>query len=165
MLEGQKAPAGPAQTLLTAAVLLLFLAPWFAIGGGMSVVGALALGPRPDIADLWMLLPTGLFLVGFAAYFVYRTVYEIPRRTVTAFRYAGAVLEYHTAEPGSPFTRRASDLASIRPIVARGARLRGHVLRFRDGRRAYLWRDMPNLGELVARLGADRGGSSGSVTH
>jgi hypothetical protein len=71
-------------------MLALHAYPFLLMGGGMTLVGLLAVGPRKDIPELWICLPAGLALLAVFAGLSYWLWWRLPRLTVTRFAFDGS---------------------------------------------------------------------------
>lgn len=134
-----------------AQVLLLGVAafPFLVMGGGLILVGLLALGPRRDISELWFCLPAGLALLGAFFGVAVWNVWLLPRRTITRFAFDDFELVIETPARGCS-THPVSDIQSIRESRGR-RRVVGWWLRIEGAGSVFLLADTPN-GAQLARI-------------
>jgi hypothetical protein len=102
MLTAEVGPWTTGERVALAVLALLFASPLLLMGGGMILVGVLALGPRRDIPDLWICLPAGFALLGALALAIalYHALIRVPGRTVTRFCLDGYELVLVTPQLG-----------------------------------------------------------------
>ena len=131
-----------AETLMLAA----HASPLLAMGGAMTFVGLLALGPRKDIHELWICLPAGLALLGVFIGLAYWLLWPKPRLTVVRFAYDGSGLAIEAPARGC-FTSLVGDLRSV--VEDRG---RGWWLKFEGIGWVYLDAATPNAMQLMQEI-------------
>lgn len=151
MLIGQRSTnavlEGVAMTLLLAVAAF----PFLLMGGMMTLVGLLALGPRRrDIPELWICLPAGLALLGVFAGVGYWLIWGLPRRTITRFAFDGVEMVLVVPAHGC-ITRPIAALRSVTESHGR-RRLLGWWLRFDGARAVFLCVATPNAPQLVDNL-------------
>lgn len=150
MLTGQRPTTPVSQRIVEALLLALHAYPFLLMGGAMTFVGLLAIGPRKDIPELWICLPAGLALLSVFAGQAYWQWWHLPRKTVTRFVFDGSQLFIESPAQGC-FAKSIQDLGSVQE--SRGRRkLLGWWLRFRDDGAVFLHAEMPNARELVQSL-------------
>jgi hypothetical protein len=152
MLTGQQVPATTIGRLIHAVIYMVFFSPFLLIGGGMLLVGVLALGPRKDFAELWICLPAGLALLGFIGYFIYQEFWRVPSLTVTRFAFNGDELEL--AMRARRMVIRPADVVCeiTEQRGVRGRGLLGWWLRLDGSGRVYLDRSTSNAEALIDQL-------------
>jgi hypothetical protein len=151
LLSGERTPNTILDRVSDAAVLLMYASPFPMMGGAMTWVGLLAIGPRKDIRELWICLPGGLALLGFFGALVYWIAWRIPRLTVTRFAYDGVQLALEVPARGR-FARTADELQTVVEKRSRH-RLLGWWLKFEGSGAVFLNAETPNAAELVQLLG------------
>lgn len=124
--------------------------PFLLMGGGLTFVGLLALGPRKDIAELWICLPAGLTLLGVFAGLSYWVWWRLPRLTVTRFAFDGSEVMIGSLARGC-VSVPTSALRSV--TESRGRReLLGWWLRFTGIGSVFLHAATPNAWQLIQAI-------------
>jgi hypothetical protein len=126
--------------------------PFLLMGGGMTFVGLLAVGPRKDISELWICLPAGLALLGVFAGLPYWVWWRVPRLTVTRFAFDGSVVVIEAPARGC-FTVPTRALRSMSESCGRRGLL-GWWLRFEGVGTVFLHVSTPNAVQLVQEVQA-----------
>lgn len=105
-------------------MLAVFASPFLLMGGGLTLVGLLAVGPRKDNPELCICLPAGLALLGTFAGLAYWMFWRFPRLNITRFAYDGAEVVgsvfLHAATPNSWQLVEQLKTRSFSPDVAPG---------------------------------------------
>lgn len=141
--------------MLSLVLFQVFTAPWLLVGGGMIVVGILALGPRKDIAELWICLPGGLAMLGLLAAAIYYAFVWLPALTICRFSFDGQKLVLATPKY-CHISTTIGDLRSLTEARNRrsgtGRKLKGWWLRLDSVGLVYLSRQTENAELLVSQL-------------
>ena len=157
MLTGERAKIPAIQRLAEVVTVAAFASPFLMMGGGLTFVGLLALGPRKDLPELWVCLPAGLALLGVFAGMSYRLGWRLPRLTVTRFQFDGTKLVIETPARGC-VTLPAHAVLSVSEYRVRrrwrGRRLLGWWIRLADVGPVFLDVATSNAGQLVEQLKA-----------
>jgi hypothetical protein len=152
MLSGEMAPMGKADRLLQGAIYILFCSPFLLMGGGMFLTGVFALGPRKDMAELWICLPAGLALLSVFGIILYYIIWRVPSLTVLRFVFDGD--EFVAQTPSKHLVIRAKE--AIREILEergqRGRVLIGWWLKIEKHGWIHLERSLPNGEALIDQL-------------
>lgn len=158
MIAGELPPGSRVSSVGGASIVVAFLTPWLIMGGGLTLVGVLAIGPRrTDAAELWICLPAGVALLAGVGFMAYWHFWRVPRQTIAKFEFDGAVLSYHNHRDGAVTLRVAELRSFIEQRGRRSYRLRGWWLKI-DGRGwVYLDRYTSNAEELVRQLASHVG--------
>lgn len=154
MLTGQQQPVPLWAHLVHGIIHLAFFLPWILIGAGLLLVGLLAIGPRQDIAELWIGIPAGLALLAFIGCFLYQEFWRVPSLTVKRFTLEADKLELQTSAHGiiNQSTEKICEIREERGRLGRG--LLGWWIRFENQELVYLDRSMPSAGCLMGKLKA-----------
>jgi hypothetical protein len=157
VLSGELQPSPPSlgvrilQFFIIVRVVLLLI-PWFAIGGGLILVGLMALGPRrKDFPELWICLPAGLALL---AVFIGVPLWlwrKLPI-WVQHFEYDGHVLSYTVAAGRPVESRSVADIVEMSGFYQRGRGLVGYRIKFREEKAIIVSRQVANADQLYAAL-------------
>jgi hypothetical protein len=157
VLTGERIPDSAFDRVLRAVVYSAFMAPWLLMGAGSALVGALALGPRTDIPELWVCLPAGLALLSVFGTLLWWCVWRVPALTVMRFALDGTELVVTTPARGAV----ACPVGAVRGVTEergrRGRKLCGWWVRFAGVGSVYLTVDTPQAEALVLRLSAHLG--------
>lgn len=155
MLTGDLRPWAAGEQLALAVLALLFASPLLLMGGGMTLVGVLALGPREDIRELWICLPAGVTLLGAIAAALYYALIRVPGLTVTRLCLDGCDLVLETPQFGC-LTFPSCHVRSVCEVRRRRARAgrkpKGWWLRIEPVGWVYLDSHTPNAGLLISQL-------------
>ncbi|QDU23469.1 hypothetical protein [Urbifossiella limnaea] len=151
MLRGERAPTPVLDRLAEAALVVSVAFPLLLMGGGMILVGLLAVGPRrKDSPELWICLPAGLAILGVFVGIGYWQWWRLPRLTVTRFAFDGAEVVIEAPARGC-VTRPVGALRSL--TESRGRRgLLGWWVRFDGAGWVFLHGATPNAWQLVDQL-------------
>jgi len=133
-----------------ALMLALHAYPFLLMGGGMTFVGLLAVGPRKDIPELWICLPAGLALLGVFAGLSYWLCWRLPRLTVARFAFYGSEVVIESLARGC-FSVPTSALRSVTDFRGRRGLL-GWWLRFTGIGSVFLHAATPNAWQLIQEL-------------
>ncbi len=160
MISGELQPLPWNRRVINDILFAAFLLPWLLMGGGSTLVGALAVGPRRGddlFSGLRICLPAGLALLAGVGWMAYSHFWSVPRRTVQAFEFANGILSLQT--PRGSASVSAKDLLSLsEQRGVRGHGLLGWWLRFHRHHPVYLPRAIDRGAELVERLRAPGSG-------
>jgi hypothetical protein len=154
VLTGERVPPTVVGRIAEAVIVVAFMSPFLGMGGGLTLLGVLALGPRKDIPELWICLPAGIALLLLCGGLLYWALWRVPRRTITRFAFDGSELVFEAPARGC-VTRPIGALRSV--VEERGRRgggLRGWWLKFEGVAWVYLTRSMPNAESLVGQIGS-----------
>ncbi len=151
MLTGERATTPVHHRVAEALAVAAHAYPFLLMGGGLTFVGLLAVGPRrKDIPELWICLPAGLALLGVFAGIGYWVWWRLPRLTVTHFAFDGSKVVVETPAYGCS-VQPVSTLRSI--TESRGRRgVLGWWLRFEGVGSVFLHAQTPNGCQLVEQL-------------
>jgi hypothetical protein len=120
------------------------------MGGGLTFVGLLAIGPRKDIPELWICLPAGLALLAVFAGISYWLWWRLPRLTISRFAFDGAGLVIETLAHGCS----VHPLGALLSVTESRSRRRslGWWLKFEGVGSVFLHALTPNGRQLVKQL-------------
>ncbi len=153
MIIGEQQPESLAGRLAGSILVVAFVTPWLLIGGGLALVGLLAIGPRKgDISELWLGLPAGGALFSLFVWVLYMHFWRLPRLTISRFEFDGATLAFVTRMYGA-VTRPVGELRSVVEDFRRRSGLKGWWLKFQNSGWVYLSRNTSNGEELIRQIG------------
>ncbi len=151
MIAGSRAPTPVWSRIFEAMHLAAHTYPFLLMGGAMTFVGLLAIGPRRrDIAELWICLPAGLALLSVFVGLGYWLWWRQPQLTVTRFAFDGAEILVEAPAYGC-FTLPVQDLRSVSESRGR-RRLLGWWLLFDSVGSVFLDATTPHAWELLELL-------------
>jgi hypothetical protein len=151
MLTGEKPPETRWQRMAKALLIRAIISPLTLMGAGLTWVGALSLGPRKDISELWICLPAGLALLLVLQGILWWATIWLPRHTILRFVLEGDDLALETRAHGA-FVWSLKDIDKISVSRNRRGQVTGYWIRWRKKGQAFLEANMPDANELLRSI-------------